>query len=144
MKCVLQRVLKAKCIVDGDEISSISKGYVLFTCFEKGDGNKQIEKAVHKILNLRIFDDEDGKMNLNLIDVKGEILHISQFTLSWNGKKGHRPSFEKSMPAQEANLKFEIMTREFQKSATCKKGVFGADMKIVLENDGPVTFHLEF
>ncbi len=144
MKCVLQRVLEAKCEVDNNLVSEISHGFLLLTCFEKEDDKATIDKAIYKILNLRIFDDEDGRMNKNILDVQGEILNISQFTLSWNGTKGHRPSFERSMNAQSANLNFEIMTRNFNKSLKCKKGIFGADMKISLVNDGPVTFHLEF
>ncbi len=144
MKCVVQRVLEASCVVDNQVISTINQGLVVFTCFEKGDSQQEIEKCVYKVLNLRIFDDLDGKMNLSIKDIQGGILHISQFTLSWSGEKGHRPSFEKSMPAREANLKYELLTREFQKEINCSKGVFGGDMKISLINDGPVTFHLEF
>ncbi len=144
MKCVLQRVLEAKCVVDEKLISEISHGFLLLTCFEKDDDAKTIERAVYKIINLRIFDDENGKMNLNILDVGGQILNISQFTLSWDGSKGHRPSFEKSMNAQSANLNFEVMTRTLNQSLQCKKGIFGADMKISLINDGPVTFHLDF
>jgi len=144
MKCVLQRVIEANCVVDEKLIAKVGHGFLIFTCFEKEDDSTTIDKAIHKIINLRAFDDEDGKMNLSILDVKGEILNISQFTLSWDGRKGHRPSFERSMPAQSANLNFEIMTRKLSQNLKCEKGIFGADMKISLINDGPVTFHLEF
>ncbi len=143
MKVVLQRVSEAKCIVDGNEIAKIAKGYLLLTCFEKGDDNESIERACDKIFNLRIFEDENNKMNLNIEQIGGEILNISQFTLSWDGKKGHRPSFDRSMAAREANLKFEIMTRKLNEKIPTFKGEFGADMMIHLVNDGPVTFHLD-
>ncbi len=143
MKIVIQRVLSAKCLVNNKEIAQIKHGYLLLTCFEKGDDNDSIDRAVEKILNLRIFEDDDGKMNLNISQVKGEILNISQFTLSWDGRKGHRPSFDRSMSAREANLKFEILTRKLNDSVPTHKGEFGADMQIELINDGPVTFHLD-
>lgn len=143
MKVVVQRVKKAKCLIGGKEIASIKEGYLLLTCFEKGDENETIDKMCEKIINLRIFEDEDEKMNLSIEQIKGEILNISQFTLSWNGSKGHRPSFDRSMPAREANLKFEIMTRKLNESVPTNKGVFGADMQIELVNDGPVTFYLD-
>jgi len=144
MRVVIQRVSKASCDVDGKIISEISQGLVVFTCFEIGDNSETIEKAIYKISNLRIFEGDDGKMNHSIVDIKGELLHISQFTLSWDGRKGHRPSFERSMPAREANLKYELMTRQLSDLVSVKKGRFGADMKVNLINDGPVTILLDF
>ncbi|MCB9091765.1 MAG: D-tyrosyl-tRNA(Tyr) deacylase [Halobacteriovoraceae bacterium] len=144
MKIVVQRVSEAKCVVENNEVSSIKHGLVLLTCLEKGDTKETIQQAAHKILNLRIFEDQDGKMNQNIQQVEGEILNISQFTLCWDGRKGHRPSFEKSMPAREANLQFEVFNRLLEESLPVKRGVFGADMAVSIVNDGPVTFHLNF
>jgi D-tyrosyl-tRNA(Tyr) deacylase len=114
-------------------------------CFEQGDDDLKISKAVEKVSKLRIFDDESGKMNLDISSVKGEILSVSQFTLSWDGSGGHRPSFERSMAPKEARLKYALFNRDLRnKGLTVKEGKFGAFMKVSLVNDGPVTFTLEF
>lgn len=144
MKVVIQRVKSAKCIVDGEIVSEIQKGLLVFTCLEIGDTQDTLEACAKKILNLRIFEDEKFRMNFNIQDVDAQILNISQFTLSWDGRKGHRPSFDKSMPPSEANLKYEVFSRLLAKVVDVKKGVFGADMQVELINDGPVTFCLEF
>jgi D-tyrosyl-tRNA(Tyr) deacylase len=145
MKIVVQRVNSASVSVDGETVGSIEKGLLLLICFESGDNDESIHKAVEKISKLRIFDDETGKMNLNISQVNGEILSVSQFTLSWDGSGGHRPSFEKSMPPQEARLKYSLFNRNLrQKNIPVKEGKFGAFMKVTLINDGPVTFLLNF
>jgi D-tyrosyl-tRNA(Tyr) deacylase len=118
---------------------------MLLVCFEQGDDETSIHKAVEKITKLRIFDDGEGKMNLDVQQIKGEVLSISQFTLSWDGSGGHRPSFERSMPPQEARLKYALFNRELKnKGLIVKEGIFGAFMKVSLINDGPVTFILNF
>jgi D-tyrosyl-tRNA(Tyr) deacylase len=145
MKIVIQRVQEASVSVDAEVIGSIKVGLLLLVCFEQGDTDEGLSKAVDKISKLRIFDDPDGKMNLDIGSIKGEILSVSQFTLSWDGSGGHRPSFEKSMPPQEARLKYALFNRELrQKGIPVKEGRFGAFMKVSLINDGPVTFLLEF
>ena len=145
MKVVVQRVQEASVSVDSEVIGSINVGLLLLVCFEQGDTDEVLSKAVDKISKLRIFDDTDGKMNLDIQSIKGEILSVSQFTLSWDGSGGHRPSFEKSMPPQEARLKYALFNRELRNRGTIvKEGRFGAFMKVSLINDGPVTFLLEF
>lgn len=145
MKIVVQRVQEAQVSVEGEVLGSIGTGLLLLVCFEQGDDDSCIPKAAEKISKLRVFDDEAGKMNLDVAAVKGEILSVSQFTLSWDGSGGHRPSFERSMAPQEARLKYALFNRELRgKGITVKEGKFGAFMKVSLVNDGPVTFVLNF
>ena len=145
MKIVVQRVQEASVSVDNEIVGAISGGLLLLVCFEQGDDDSSIAKSIDKISKLRIFDDADGRMNLDIQAVKGEVLSVSQFTLSWDGSGGHRPSFEKSMAPQEARLKYALFNRELRnRGLTVKEGKFGAFMKVSLVNDGPVTFILEF
>ncbi|WP_408097402.1 D-aminoacyl-tRNA deacylase [Peredibacter sp. HCB2-198] len=145
MKVVVQRVQEASVSVDAEIVGSINSGLLLLVCFEQGDSEDSLLKAVDKISKLRIFDDAEGRMNLDIQAVKGEILSVSQFTLSWDGSGGHRPSFEKSMAPQEARLKYALFNRELRnRGFTVKEGKFGAFMKVSLVNDGPVTFILQF
>jgi D-tyrosyl-tRNA(Tyr) deacylase len=145
MKVVVQRVQEASVTVDQEVVGAINGGLLLLVCFEQGDDDSVISKSIDKISRLRIFDDQDGKMNLDIQAVKGEILSVSQFTLSWDGSGGHRPSFEKSMAPQEARLKYALFNRELRnRGLTVKEGKFGAFMKVSLVNDGPVTFVLQF
>jgi D-tyrosyl-tRNA(Tyr) deacylase len=145
MKVVIQRVQEASVTVDNEPVAGIKAGLLLLVCFEMDDDESCIGKAVDKIMKLRVFDDETGKMNLNIEQIQGEILSVSQFTLSWDGSGGHRPSFEKSMIPQEARLKYALFNRELRsRGAVVKEGTFGAFMKVQLVNDGPVTFVLQF
>ncbi len=145
MKVVVQRVQSAEVRVENETVGTIKIGLLLLVCFEQGDDEATIAKSVDKISKLRIFDDPDGKMNLDVQAVSGEILSISQFTLSWDGSGGHRPSFEKSMQPQEARLKYALFNRELRaRGCDVKEGKFGAFMKVSLVNDGPVTFILNF
>lgn len=145
MKIVVQRVQEAQVSADSESLGSISKGLLLLICFEQGDDDTVISKAIDKIGHLRVFDDAEGKMNLDIKAIDGEILSVSQFTLSWDGTGGHRPSFEKSMPPQEARLKYALFNRELRnRGLKVKEGKFGAFMKVSLINDGPVTFILSF
>lgn len=145
MKVVVQRVQEASVSVDNEVIGAIGNGLLLLVCFEQGDDDTSINKAIDKVTKLRIFDDADGKMNLDVQSIKGEILSVSQFTLSWDGSGGHRPSFEKSMPPQEARLKYALFNRELKsRGFKVQEGKFGAFMKVSLINDGPVTFNLQF
>jgi D-aminoacyl-tRNA deacylase len=145
MKVVVQRVESASVSVEGEVLASIQNGIMLLVCFEQGDDDTTITKACEKVSKLRIYDDGEGKMNLDIQQVKGEILSVSQFTLSWDGSGGHRPSFERSMPPQEARLKYALFNRDLRaRGITVKEGQFGAFMKVSLVNDGPVTFLLNF
>ncbi len=145
MKVVVQRVQEASVSVENEVIGEIKSGVLLLVCFEMGDDDSSINKSIDKLTKLRIFDDATGKMNLDIQAVEGEILSVSQFTLSWDGSGGHRPSFEKSMPPQEARLKYALFNRELRvRGFTVKEGKFGAFMKVSLINDGPVTFTLQF
>ena len=145
MKVVVQRVQEASVSVENEIVGAIDHGLLVLVCFEQGDDDSSISKCIDKISKLRIFDDPDGKMNLDIQAVRGEILSVSQFTLSWDGSGGHRPSFEKSMQPQEARLKYALFNRELKaRGLTVKEGTFGAFMKVSLINDGPVTFILQF
>ncbi len=145
MKVVVQRVQEASVSVDNEVVGAIKAGLLLLICFEQGDDDTTITKSIDKITKLRIFDDSVGKMNLDIQAIQGEILSVSQFTLSWDGSGGHRPSFEKSMQPQEARLKYALFNRELRgRGVVVKEGTFGAFMKVSLVNDGPVTFILQF
>lgn len=144
MKIVIQRVSNASVKVDGVIVSSINKGMLILVCMEKGDDIDH-NKVAQKLMNLRIFQDEaTGKMNQNISQVQGEILCVSQFTLSWDGKKGNRPSFDNSMEPELAEKEFNLFCDILEKYGQIKRGVFGASMEISLVNDGPVTFSLAF
>lgn len=145
MKIVIQRVSKALVKVDDEITGSIGPGLLLLVCFEQGDNRDLLPRAAERIAKLRCFNDADGKMNLNVTQAGGEVLSVSQFTLSWDGSGGHRPSFERAMHPGEARL----MWSEFNKllrtqDLIVKEGRFGAEMKVDILNDGPVTFILEF
>ena len=145
MRIVLQRVSHAKCTVDGTVTGQINKGYMLLVGFTHTDTEATIEKACKKMTNFRIFEDENGKMNLNLATVKGEILSISQFTLYANTLEGNRPSFTEAMApdkAIELYKKFNELLRN--NGFNVYEGIFGAHMDIELLNDGPVTICFEF
>ncbi len=145
MKVVVQRVDAAKVSVDGEVSGEIKRGLLLFVCFEQNDHRELLPRATERIAKLRCFNDSEGKMNLNVQQAEGEILSVSQFTLSWDGTGGHRPSFEKSLHPGEARL----MWAEFNKllrgqNLIVKEGRFGCEMKVDIQNDGPVTFVLTF
>ena len=141
MKAVIQRVKEASVTVDGELISSVEKGYMVLLGVMKGDTEKEAELLARKTASLRVFEDENGKMNLSVNDIGGEILAVSQFTLCADCKKGNRPSFTNSEEPKNANRLYECFCKELLKNGVkaVKKGVFGADMKVALINDGPVT-----
>ena len=132
MRALIQRVNFASVKVDEKEVSKIDKGLLVFVGFTKTDTDKDLEYILKKVKNIRIFEDENFKMNLSVIDKKYEILIVSQFTLYGDCTKGNRPSFDKSLGASEEKENISI-----------KSGIFQADMKIALENDGPVTIQLD-
>ena len=143
MKVLIQRVKKASVTIDGKLFSSINKGILALLGIEKGDSEEQAEKLARKVVNLRIFPDENDKMNLSLIDIKGEMLIVSQFTLCGDCKKGTRPSFDKSAPPDIANMLYEEFIKKVKDSGiSASTGSFGAMMDVELINDGPVTFML--
>ena len=144
MKALIQRVKNASVTIDGELYSSIGFGMLVFLCVVKGDEKFNAEKLADKLANLRIFEDESGKMNLSLLDVKGEMLIVSQFTLCADCKKGTRPSFDNSAPPNIAKSLYEYFIERVTQSGTpCKTGKFGAMMEVELTNDGPVTFIVE-
>lgn len=144
MRVVVQRVKKAKCIIDNKVYSEINHGYMLLVGFTHNDNKTIVDKMIKKIINLRVFEDENGKMNLNINQVNGEILSISQFTLYANTNDGNRPSFVNAMNPQEATLLYDYFNEEMKKQLPLKTGVFGANMDIDFINNGPSTFILEF
>ena len=141
MKAVIQRVSRASVTVEGELISEIKKGYMILLGVMEDDTREDAEILARKTASLRVFEDEEGKMNLDIKNVDGEILAISQFTLCADVKKGNRPSFIHSAPPTEANELYEYFCDELLKNGikNVYKGVFGADMKVALINDGPVT-----
>ena len=144
MKILIQRVKKASVTINEELYSSIDKGILALVGIEKGDTIDQIEKSAKKIINLRIFPDENDKMNCSLLDVNGEMLIVSQFTLCGNCKKGTRPSFDTSETPQRANELYENFVEEVQKyNIKTQTGKFAAMMDVDLINDGPVTFMIE-
>lgn len=144
MKIIIQRVKSSLVRVDGAIVSKINQGMNLLVCLEKGDSKEKVLEAAKKVLAYRIFADENQKMNKSILDIQGEILAVSQFTLSWDGKKGNRPSFDNSMTPSEASSLFDLFCEEMQKQAPVFKGVFGASMEVEIINDGPVTFSINF
>ena len=144
MRVIVQRVKRAKCIINNKIVGEIKEGYMLLVGFTHSDTKMVVDKMVKKIVNLRIFEDENGKMNLNINQVNGEVLSISQFTLYGNTNVGNRPSFVNAMKPEEATLLYDYFNNELNTFVTTKTGVFGADMDIDFVNHGPSTFLLEF
>lgn len=145
MKIVIQRSLNSKVLVDGSTVGEIESGLVLFVCCEKDDTEEIILKAAEKIKKLRVFTDpESGKMNQDIDEADGSYLVVSQFTLSWSGAKGNRPSFDNSMEPVPAEVLFNCFCDSLSRHAKVSTGVFGASMKVCIENDGPVTFSFSF
>jgi D-tyrosyl-tRNA(Tyr) deacylase len=145
MRAVVQRVLSAKVLVDGKEISSISKGILVLLGISKDDGEEDISYMVKRISNLRIFEDESGKMNFSVRDIGGEVLVVSQFTLYGDVRWGNRPSFENSAPRDRAEKIYDAFCNQLSSELgkEVKSGVFGAMMEIHLVNYGPVTIIID-
>lgn len=144
MKLVIQRVNHANVKIDGEEVGKINKGLLVLVGVAADDYERIVEKYFNKLIKLRIFEDENGKTNLSLKDVGGELLLVSQFTLLANCKEGNRPSFIGAGSPDEAKRLYEYMVELGKKSDIHTEcGVFGADMKVSLENDGPFTIVLE-
>ena len=143
MKLVVQKCLNASVSVDGKIINKIENGLVVLAGFTHTDTEKEIDFMVNKVLNLRIFEDEKGVMNKSIKDVQGEILCISQFTLYGDASHGNRPSYILAMPGEKAKALYDLFCEKLNSTIPTKKGVFGADMKISLVNDGPTTIIIE-
>jgi D-tyrosyl-tRNA(Tyr) deacylase len=144
VRLILQRVSSAAVRVDGETIAEIGRGLLVLAGVERGDGPAQAAKAAAKLSGLRLFEDADGKMNLNLAQVGGAVLLVSQFTLAGSLKKGRRPSFERAADPELAALLIERLASELrQRSVPVSCGRFGAHMEVDSVNDGPVTFVLD-
>lgn len=144
MKGLIQRVSHAQVVVDGEVVGAIEQGLLLLLGVEQADTEQQADKLLHKVLNYRIFADEQGKMNLSVKDIGGGLLVVSQFTLAADTKKGLRPSFSGAAnPALAEQLYQYFVMQARQQHNQVATGIFAADMKVSLCNDGPVTFMLE-
>jgi len=144
MKIVIQRVSNASVSVDAKEISKIERGFMILVGVHQEDTQKDVDYLVRKVVGLRVFEDGDQKMNLNIQQVEGEILSISQFTLYAAYKKGNRPSFSEAAKSEQANSLYEAFNLGLKQAGIkVKKGCFGAHMQVSLVNDGPVTIVMD-
>ena len=143
MKLVIQRVKSASVFIDGRVYNAIQQGLLLLVGVGPEDQQKDLEYAVRKIVNMRIFSDDEGKMNLSVKDIQGEILSVSQFTLFADTKKGNRPAFTGAAKPDMAEAFYQEFNQELAKEVSVEAGVFGADMQMELVNDGPVTIILD-
>ncbi len=144
MRVVVQRSKKASVSVDNKIVGKINEGLTVFVAFTPGDSIKDINYLADKVINLRIFDDENHVMNKSLLDVNGSILSVSQFTLYANARKGRRPSYDKALNGSEAIKLYELWNQTLKdKGIDVATGIFQADMLVSIENDGPVTIIIE-
>ena len=143
MKALVQRSGKSSVVVEGKTIGKIDNGLVVLVGFTEGDDLEKIQYIVKKIVNLRIFDDENGVMNKSILDYGGSVLSISQFTLYADTKKGNRPSYINAMGGEDAIKLYEMFNEELAKFVKVETGKFGAEMTVNITNDGPITIMLE-
>jgi D-tyrosyl-tRNA(Tyr) deacylase len=144
LRAVVQRVTHGEVSVDGELISSIGKGFVVLVGISVDDTEEDVAYMADKIVNLRVFEDEEGKMNLSLLEVEGEILLVSQFTLLGDVRKGRRPNFMMAQKPEEALKYFNLLVKEIEnRGVIVKTGKFQAMMKVLIENDGPVTILID-
>ena len=144
MRVLVQKVTEASVTVGAYVVSHIATGFVVFIGVQKGDTTSQADYLAKKVSHLRIFEDDKGKMNLSLSDVKGEILAVSQFTLAGDTSRGNRPGFETAARPEDAEPLYEYFVQKLQEEGCIvKTGIFQTDMKVALINDGPTTFILE-
>ena len=143
MRVIIQRSKKSSVTIDGKVNGKIDHGFVILVGFTEGDNEEIIDKMVNKIVNLRIFEDENEKMNLSILDTKGSILSISQFTLYANCTEGRRPSFTEALNPKEATVLYDKFNEKLREFVHTETGIFGADMKVEIYNDGPVTIVLD-
>jgi D-tyrosyl-tRNA(Tyr) deacylase len=143
MKIVIQRSKNSNVYIDNKIYNEIDKGLVILSCFTQDDNLDDINYCVKKIVNLRIFDDENGVMNKSILEVGGSILSISQFTLYADTSKGNRPSYIKALNGEEAIKLYNIFNEELNKYIETKTGIFGSDMELHITNDGPITIIID-
>ena len=143
MKVVIQRAKNAKVEIDGKVNGKIDNGLVVLVGFTYGDTLEDVDYMVNKIVNLRIFDDENGVMNKSVLDVNGSILSISQFTLYADTRKGRRPSYVNALKGEEATKLYDLFNEKLSKEIHTETGIFGSDMQVTFTNDGPVTIIME-
>lgn len=143
MKVVVQRVLNSSVSVDGKLINEIGKGFNILVGINVNDTMEDVDYIVRKVVNLRVFDDDAGIMNKSILDVSGEILSISQFTLQADTKKGNRPSYINAMRGEDANVLYQEFNKKLNEYVKTYDGVFGADMKVNILNDGPITIIID-
>ena len=143
MRVVVQRVKEASVKVDGNIVGSTKQGLLLLVGFTQDDTHEKIDYMVNKVINLRVFDDNNGIMNLSVKDIHGTILSVSQFTLYGDASKGNRPSYIKALNGKEAIRLYDYFNDQLNKVIPTKTGVFGAEMEVSLINDGPITILLE-
>jgi D-tyrosyl-tRNA(Tyr) deacylase len=141
---LIQRVSEAKVVVGGETVGEIGRGLLVLAGVEKGDDESAVGRLLERILGYRIFPDTEGKMNLSLGDIQGGLLLVPQFTLAADTRKGTRPSFSSAAPPEEGRRMFDtLVAAARERHGTVATGIFGADMKVSLTNDGPVTFWLQ-
>lgn len=143
MRVIIQRSKDSYVEVEGKVTGKINAGMVILVGFTSGDNETIIDKMISKILKLRIFDDENGVMNLDVTQINGEILSISQFTLYANTKKGNRPSYIEALNGEEATKLYDLFNKKMDEQIHVETGIFGADMDVHIRNDGPVTIMME-
>lgn len=143
MRVLVQRSLDSSVKIDDKVVGKIDRGLVLLVGFTEGDNLDKINYLVNKVLNLRVFDDESGVMNKSILEVGGSILSVSQFTLYADTSKGNRPSYMKALRGEESTKLYDLFNEELKKHIHVETGVFGADMKVDIKNDGPCTILLE-
>ena len=144
MRALIQRVSEASVMVDGETIGQIEKGLLVLVCAMNGDTDEQAEFLARKVANLRIFEDEQGKMNKSILDVGGAALVVSQFTLAADTSRGNRPGFSRAANPEEGEQLYELFGSQLQdQGVPVETGRFGADMKVQLVNDGPVTIWID-
>ncbi len=144
MRVILQRVTSASVVIDHKCVGQIDQGYLVLVGFTHDDTEADIDYMVEKVKNLRVFSDEDGNMNRSLCDIQGKILSVSQFTLYADARKGRRPSFINAMKPELATKMYDLWNEKLRQAGIeVQTGIFGADMKVTLTNDGPVTICLE-
>ena len=143
MRVLVQRVISSSVEVEGKVVGKIDNGLTILVGFTDGDTSKEIDYMVDKVINLRVFDDENGVMNKSLLDIDGSVLSISQFTLYADASKGRRPSYVKALGGDKATILYDEFNTKLREKVHTETGIFGSEMKVNIINDGPITIMLE-